>query len=92
MATRALHLRIDDGTTILLNINPATTQAASITDTYNYIEGGPKAAISVTNTAEFIPLQNQLFAGFRIFTATSLIQAGDDLSAPQLLVEEWIEP
>ncbi|MBA7554734.1 hypothetical protein ES705_47365 [subsurface metagenome] len=90
-ANRQISIIIDDGTNTLLHLTIQTVQAASTTRNYTL------ANFSVT---EFL-VGDDLFhpfpplclpAGFRFRTETADRQAGDNFSAPQALVEEWIDP
>jgi hypothetical protein len=90
-ATRTARLQIDDGATVVLSIQPATTQIASLTRTYT---AGAYGVTLTTYTPEImwpLPPDLYLFQGWRIRTATDSRQVGDNWGAPQLLVEEWIE-
>ena len=89
---READLVIDDGATTLLIIEPPALQGASATRGYNY---GADFPSQVALTQEFLiplPVGLILLAGYRIRTVTTNIQAADNYGAPQVLVEEWIEP
>ncbi len=90
-ANRQISIIIDDGTNTLLHLTIQTVQTASTTRNYTL------ANFSVTEVLvgddlfhPFPPLC--LPAGFRFRTETADRQAGDNFSAPQALVEEWIDP
>lgn len=91
VATRRVHLLIDDGTTTLLDLASGTSQAASLTRNYNSnLTGLP----SIVDSEIFIQFPHDsilLAQGFRLRTSTTLFQAGDNWGAPQMWVEEWIE-
>ncbi len=90
VATRAPHLIIDDGVNILFEITANGTQAASLTQRYS----AGNSTFSITSDAAVvqIPLSEAVILqpGWRIRTLTTAIQAGDQYSAPQYSVEEWI--
>ncbi len=91
VADRLVHLILDDGTNIFCDVCVTTAHAASITKTYNFSNFGSTQLNPVT--CLYIPLPPlPLSPGFRIRTATDLLEVTDDFSAPQLLVEEWIDP
>ncbi|MBA7581719.1 hypothetical protein ES708_23630 [subsurface metagenome] len=91
VADRIVHLIIDDGTAIFTDICVTTAHEASTTKTYNFSNFGSTQLNPVA--CLYIPLPPlPLSPGFRIRTATDLLEATDDFSAPQLLVEEWIDP
>ncbi len=91
VADRLVHLVLDDGTNIFADICVTTAHAASITKAYNFSNFGSTQLNPVT--CLYIPLPPlPLSPGFRIRTATDLKEDGDNFSAPQLLVEEWIDP
>ncbi|MBA7482493.1 hypothetical protein ES707_17984 [subsurface metagenome] len=90
-ANRIVELTIDDGTNYLLTLPSDTIQLASLTRRYNYsIQPVPQFLVGY----DFhLPLPSlTLSAGYRILTSTAELQATDDYAAPQLLVEEWIDP
>ena len=91
VANRNILLIIDDGTTPLTAITTTTPQTASKSINYYFSNiGAPEINTSPNHSLPFPPLT--LPSGYRIITATENLQAGDDFSAPQLLVEEWIDP
>ena len=91
VADRYVYLYIKDPTNLLVALAPVNTQAADLTYTY-YFTNLPAAEIKiVTNIYRPLPPLT-LPAGYTIGTITSSRQAGDNYSAPQLLVEEWIDP
>jgi hypothetical protein len=91
VATRRVHVIIDDGATVLLDVDAGDTQVASLTQVYHAAAWG--YAPPLADTIAVIPLPPDVFmlAGWRIRTLTTLLQGADDYSAPQLTVEEWIE-
>ena len=88
---RTVNLIVDDGTTTLLNFPGVTTQAASLTRTYNVAEYGFQPTAVGTDIFFYIPFNLYLFQGWRIRTSTTALAAGDNWGAPQMEVEEWIE-
>ena len=90
VATRQVHLVIDDGTLILANYPAGTTQIASLTRNYNGLDIGVVPAL--TDVEIYIPTNFPvlLAAGSRITTVTTSIQATDNYGAPQMLVEEYL--
>lgn len=92
VASRAATLRLDDGANPVMLSGGGVTQAASQAVTYVWSAGDAKdAAISQIYLHNPIPIGMRLAAGFRVRTLTVSMQAGDQWSAPQMLVREWIE-
>ncbi|MBA7479414.1 hypothetical protein ES707_14848 [subsurface metagenome] len=88
---RISRVYIDDGTNLLISLYNDRTQEGSLTRDYHYIQL-PIDPITI-NTNTYLPLPNIILAaGFRLITDTLLLQDADNYSAPQLLVEEWIDP
>jgi hypothetical protein len=91
VANRSPQLVLDDGANIFSVSETIFAQAASLTLRYDWFQGA-----TLTGTVQGldvpVPLQiaNRLGAGFRIRTLTQNIQAGDQLSAVQYLVREWL--
>jgi hypothetical protein len=71
-----------------------TIPQASETWEFNYAQTGGSAGVLQPNafTTVVIPLDTMLIAGSLIFTSCNGMQAGDNWSAPVLLIEEWLEP
>ncbi|MBA7609565.1 hypothetical protein ES703_16756 [subsurface metagenome] len=91
VANRHVSLIIDDGTNELWRITCANAHPASCDTTYSFAQIAATEAL--VDCACFHPLPDlSLPAGARIRTSTPLLKAGDNFSAPQLLVEEWIDP
>jgi len=82
---------LDDGATTLFLLFGATTQAASLTYTYQLAEYEYIPAVVGTYVQYSLPSFGKLLQGWRIRIATDNLQAGDNWGAPQLEVEEWIE-
>ncbi len=92
VANRRVHLVVDDGATILQDLASADTEVASLARNYNAAaDGFPRVA---QDSEVYIPLPAGLVlrSGFRIRTLTTAIQAADQWGAPQLFVEEYLEP
>ncbi|MBA7569125.1 hypothetical protein ES708_10863 [subsurface metagenome] len=91
VADRIVHLHLDDGTNSFTDICVTTVHTASTTKVYNFANFGSTQLAPVD--CLYIPLPPfPLLEGYRIRTETENIAGDDDLSAPQLLVEEWIDP
>ncbi len=91
VADRQITITIDDGTNILFQFTLSTTQPTSTTYAYSLahiLAAETKVITKVFHSLPPLPLQ----AGYRIYTYTPAKEAGDNFSAPQLLVEEWIDP
>ncbi len=91
VAARRVHLLVDDGATVLLDLAAADTQAASLTRNYNVAADGFARAAQTNEIYLPIPPGLVLPQAYRIRTSTENLQAGDDFGAPQLAVEEWLE-
>lgn len=89
---RQAFLAIDDGVNTLTESGTAAVQPASTT--YQYQAGNWNSpANPVAYSSYIINILNiYLEAGYRIKSSVANFQAGDNLSAPQYLVEEWIQP
>lgn len=90
VATRRVHLIIDDGTNTLVNIPAETTQAASLTRVYTFHDFGLTPSVVGTE----IPVNmtsKKLSEAYRITTLTDNLQAGDDFAAPRIFAEEWLQ-
>jgi len=91
VADRLVHLHLDDGTNTFADVCVTTAHTASTTKVYNFANFGSTQLAPVN--CLYIPLPPlPLLAGYRIRTETENFAIDDDLSAPQLLVEEWMEP
>ncbi len=91
VANRHVRLVIDDGATTFFSSDSEAAQAASDNWAYNAGIGMDRRAGVSDNRMWALPAGLMLPGGARIRTSTSNIAAGDNFSAPQLLVEEWIE-
>lgn len=92
VGNRIVRVEFNDGTNIFWRKRSVDQQAASVTANYNMSEVSLHVTTSTGENTDLVPPNNRLMAGYIIKTNTSLLQAGDNFSAPQLLVEEWIEP
>lgn len=89
---RYARLAIDDGTNLLAILATAMTQGASCTGTYVYGGGLMTTSLLGLYGQGSLPAHLSMRAWYRLRTITENLQAGDNYSAPQLLVEEWLEP
>ncbi len=89
--TRVVRSYFDDGTNILIYLDTDQTQLASLTRNYNFIQLPIDPYTSGSQIYQPLP-KIILPSGYRYKTTTSNIQVGDNFSAPQMLVEEWIDP
>ncbi len=87
-ANRRVNVYIDDGTNNVFRSVSSAVQTASNTETYNI---GPHAVV-VDNHWIPTPPGMLMLAGWRLQTATALIEAGDNWSTPQLTIEAWADP
>ena len=90
-ASRYPSLIFDDGATNFYVSDPPELQLASTTSTWQAFPGSARL-VAVSGVRQWnagVPICLQ--GGFRLRTATTNLQAGDDWGAPTLLVEEWIE-
>ncbi len=89
---RVVRLELDDGTTIYSRTSPNALQSASKTFQYTFAPTLDTQNQS-GNELAFAPMPLVLMlAGHRIRTTTLSFQVTDNFGAPQLLVEEWLEP
>lgn len=94
---RSIELRIDNGFFIEVRTVPNVAPSGAANSLFSAASGFPSpggAGVSGFNNFSFIPLPfNTLMRpGSRIGTFTGGLQAGDQYSAPQYLVETWVEP
>jgi hypothetical protein len=80
---------LDDGTKIFFRVSALQTQAASFTVSYVLGNMGSWTAIGTRN-AWLFPDSILLSPAFRIRTITTAIDAADQWTAPQYLVQEWV--
>ena len=91
VANRRVHLIIDDGANILLDLAAGDTQAASLTRNYNFAPDG-FARVAQDNEI-YVPIPPDLWLpqAARLRTSTTAIDAGDNFGPPRYLVEEHTE-
>lgn len=91
VATRRVHVIVDDGANILLDLAANDTQLASLTRNYNCPWDGFQRAAQ--DSEIYIPLPPELImvAGFRVRSSTTNLQAADAFSAQQIEQELWVE-
>lgn len=90
VANRTVTLIIDDGANILFRVDASAAQTASQIRQYEAYDTGVAPDLSGSTFRLPAPFPLDLVAGSRIRTSTAGIVAGDDFTAPQLLVEERI--
>lgn len=91
VANRDIALVFDDGANIFTRVAVVQAVTAGQTAILSFGRNVQRGVGSV-NIVLNAPLPDlQLQGGFRFRTVTSNRQVGDDYSAPQYLVEEWIE-
>ena len=92
VASRFPHIRFDDGTTVHSEQGTQNVQSASQTLDYSAITGSWGG--QNIGSKQTWPIGDGILmgAGHRVRTNTINILAGDNWGAPQLLVEEWIQP
>jgi hypothetical protein len=91
VANREVALTLDDGAAVFARSPSRFSQAAGLTVAYSIFFDSALEAIA-TDTERTIRLPRlDLQGGHRFNTVTTNRQVGDDFSAPQYLVEEWIE-
>jgi hypothetical protein len=91
VATRRVHITLDDGTTVFHRRGSNATQAASLTQNYSFAGEAGEAAVRDLFVADPLPVF-ELPAGARISTVTVSKQAGDNYGAPKYYVEEFDAP
>lgn len=91
VANRIPVLIVDDGTNIILRAGPLAVQAASNSTPYSGGGFGFQGTLNAVNAWSLPAVPLRLGPGYRVRTATTAIQAGDNYAAPQLLVEEYFE-
>jgi hypothetical protein len=92
-ANRYVQIQITSAAGIVLRVPAQVAQTANITAVY-FCGSGMPIYVPVGDTKYSVPIPNGMFipAGGLIGTVTLNIDAGDQWSAPILLLEEWIEP
>lgn len=92
VTTRFTSLLIDDGALTLFGHSPNSGVAANTTNNITWAPAGIDMSGLRAQTLYPLPFDLKIFAGSRIRTSTFALQAGDNWGAPQILVEEWIQP
>lgn len=91
VANRESNLTMDDGVNIFVTDVSSFTQAASLTETYAWMQNVQRQQ-GAQATVLTLPLPAVLLeGGFRIRTSTTNLQAADQYTAPQYLVQEWFD-
>lgn len=90
-ANRLTNLYIDDGALKVWHLAATNAQTASQTKSHFYAPYQFSEEIIVGDFHRALPTLI-LGPGYRIRSTTTAMQAGDNYTAPQLLVEEWIDP
>src|SRR5216684_6744262 len=92
VANRSAELDLSSGGISWWRLGPSAVQAASLTKRYVFAPGAPLAADAAGVQVQ--PLPNPLFMSALdvMATATAGLQAGDQWTALQAHVEDWIEP
>jgi hypothetical protein len=90
VASRVTHFVIDDGVNVLINITAPSGVTASNNATY--FVGDDTVAANVSDGFGVVQFPNniRLMPGWRIRTLTTALQAGDQYTAPQYSVEEYL--
>jgi hypothetical protein len=92
VANRQVSLTLDDGVSTFFRYGNVQQQTASIVERYVFFQGSPAVSRDNTNNQNgHVPAGVRLLAGYRIKTITNTVDAGDQWTAPQMLVREWIE-
>lgn len=91
-ATRQVQLYVYDGINTVWERFATATQTASLSRNYVFSADGAGSAANDIDINEPLPINLVLEDGWIIETFIRNGQAGDDWGAPQMLVEEWIEP
>lgn len=92
VANRIPALLIDDGATAIVRASSQVNQPASNTFNYSWANGWTVSNLGATsNISCALPVSAFAGGGYRFRTATSGIQVGDQYSAVQYLVREWLE-
>lgn len=91
VTSRRVRLGLDDGTNLFRQ--GLSDEAHTAGNAFAYSAGNWGATQSAAGGTKplMFPLPADLLAGWRMVTATINLQAGDNYSAPQMMVEEWIE-
>lgn len=90
VGTRITHIVIDDGTNVLINITGPSGVTASNNATYFFADDTVANNVSDGYGVVQFPANIRLMPGWRIRTLTTALQAGDQYTAPQYSVEEYL--
>jgi len=90
-ANRVPQLIFDDGTNVFAGAAGNFNQTAGATFVYHFVAAGVSHAQSSVSVQVATPANLLIPAGGRIRSSTGGIQVGDNFTAPQYLVEEWLE-
>jgi hypothetical protein len=90
VANRFPRVTLDDGANVYFNSGQPTAQVASTTDTYSATPGLPNGNDAGGVGIIALPQPLYLAAGHHVRTVTQNIQAADQYTAPQYLVQEWV--
>jgi len=90
VANRFPNITVDDGANIVFATGQGSALAAS--GTFRFSFGDNTQAVGVFNNFVVLgfPSALRLMPGYRIRTSTTNLQAGDQYSAPQYLMQEWL--
>ncbi len=92
VATRQPQLVADDGANPFLAIHSPATQGANNTQAFYWNRWAPlTTTVVATRGNQGVPDKLFLREGFRLRVTVDNMQVGDDLSAPVILLREWIE-
>jgi len=91
-ANRIARLAITDGTSILCYLQSGTAITANQNTNNTWSANGIRNTGSPNSYEGDGISEYRLPAGYKITTATQNIDTGDNWGAPQMLVEEWIQP
>jgi len=91
VADRQIYFIISDGANQLFSVVASASQGASLSGFYQFAEYGYASTLVGLQYICTSPLLGSLLQGWRIYTVTGNMQAGDNWGAPQMMVEEWIE-
>ena len=90
-ANRRVGLRFDNGTNVFHQEKAGAVQTASTTVQYCSFLGSGKDGAQLNLTLAFpLPEDLLLYEGYRFYTATNNIQAGDNYGAPVYVRESWL--
>jgi hypothetical protein len=90
--TRYVNIDFDDGVNPFARTASAYAHPASTGRYYSALPHSQRGDLTYVAAIPVAIPGQELSAGWRVRTVTGNIAAGDNYSAPQLLVEEWIEP